>query len=74
MELNQCYQAAIQYPHQRLPQKLHQYYPEEVPVSLWDQYRGLQGALLYEVTLTEGGLDQTNNFTPAGRVGGLFSC
>ena len=51
MELNYCHQAAIQYPHHRLPQHLHQDYPTEVPVNLWDKNAGLPGALLRKVNL-----------------------
>ena len=61
VELNCRHQAKIQYPCCCLPQHLHQAYPIEVPVFLLDRKNILPGALLREVTLTEGGLDNNDN-------------
>ena len=56
MEMNPRYKSVIKYTSRRLPQHLHQTYPAELSIPLWDQDDGLPGALLQEVNLTEGGL------------------
>ena len=64
MELNRSLEAAMQYPYHCLPKNLNQPDTAEVSVPLWDQYNGPPGALLCEVTLSEGGLDQANSHIP----------
>ena len=44
----------------------------EVTVLFWDQNGGLPGTLLYKVTLAEGGLYQSYEILPMGRVGRFF--
>ena len=63
----------VEYPYHHLPQDFHQYYPTEIPVSLWDQDDGLPVALLRKVIFSEDGLDQTGKLLPEGGVGFFLS-
>ena len=54
MELKRRREAMIHYPHHHLPKDPYQPYESEFAAPIWDQDRGMLGALLREVTLAEG--------------------
>ena len=62
--LNYHYLAVMQYPDYCIPQTFYQSCTTEGAVTIQDQYYGLPGALLCEVTLTEGILDHTKYLPP----------
>ena len=68
MELKRCHKVEIQNPCHRPPNYLYHTNDTEVVVPLWDQYGGLPGALLCEVTLAKGCLNQSDDHQPFGGV------
>ena len=72
MELDICRDLAVQEVGHHLPEDLHHYNYVEIPVSLWYQYSGLPGALFFEVTLPEVGLDKSDDLLPVVGVKCVF--
>ena len=62
--LNLRYEAAIKYPHYRLPEDLNHPNDAEVTVPILDQDKGLPGAILCKVTFVKICLDQANDHLP----------
>ena len=58
IKMDCCHEADIQEAYHSLPEDLNQPNSAEVDVTLWYQDKGLSGALLHKVTLTESHLDQ----------------
>ena len=72
MVLNLRRQVSVQDTCHHLPEDLHHYNYVEIPVSLWYQYSGLPGALFFEVTLPEVGLDKSDDLLPVVGVKCVF--
>ena len=72
MVMNYQHQEEIQDPHHHLPEDLQQYNATEITVEFWDQNDGLTSALSRKVTLSEGGLYQSDDLIPVGGVRCVF--